>query len=165
MGLKDYIDDHIRDSQPSSISALAPYSAIILSIVLVVLFLIRFYILRSFLLPRLYGAKYTEMDYVNRRSFLNNHIAGATKLLLLIIGIYLLIGMDFGGAHFHSPFVHGSRVTMGDLLIIASQMLTGMFIFELIYHAKIPPVSVAHHIGGIMVGQVAVTMSVKGDQV
>ena len=165
MGIKDYIDDHIRDSQPSSISALAPYSAIILSIVLVVLFLIRFYILQSFLLPKLYGSKYTEMDDANRRSFLNHHISGATKLLLIVIAIYPLIAVDFGGAHFHSPFVHGSRVTMGDLLIIATQMLTAMFIFELIYRVKISPVSVAHHIGSIMVAQVAVTISVKGDQV
>jgi hypothetical protein len=53
---------------------------------------------------------------------------------------------------------------MGDLLLIAAQMLTGMFIFELIYRVKISPVSVAHHIGSIMVAQAAITISVKGDR-
>ena len=91
MVLQGHIYDHIRNSPPSSISALAPYSAIILSVVLVVLFLIRFYILQSFLLPKLYGSKYTEMDHAIQRSFLNHHISGATKFLLLIIAIYPLI--------------------------------------------------------------------------
>ena len=156
------IGDHIRHSPPSSISALAPYSALILSIVLVVLFLIRFYVLQSFLLPKLYGSKYTQLDDTNQRSFLNHHIAGATKIIILIIAVYPFGSVAFGGAHFHSPFAHGSRVTMGDLLLISAQMLTGMFIFELIYRVKISPVSVAHHIGSIMVAQAAITISIEG---
>jgi len=65
----------------SSISVFAPYSALILSIVLVVLFLIRFYILQRFLLRKLYGSKYTQLNDVEQRSFINHHIAGATNLL------------------------------------------------------------------------------------
>ena len=52
---------------------------------------------------------------------------------------------------------------MGDLLLICAQMLTAMFIFELLSRVKILPVSVAHHIGSIMVAQAAITISVKGD--
>ncbi|KAF8903665.1 hypothetical protein CPB84DRAFT_1773855 [Gymnopilus junonius] len=40
-------------------------------------------------------------------------------------------------------------------------MLTGMFIFELIYRVKISPVSVAHHIGSILVAQAAITISIR----
>jgi len=165
MGRADEISEHIKQSPVSSISDLAPYSALILSLVLIVLFLIRFYILQRFLLQKLHGSKYTELDDASQRSFLNHHISGATKILILIIALYPFGSVAFGGARFHTPFVHGSRVTMGDLLLIAAQMLTGMFIFELIYRVNISPVSVAHHIGSIMVAQAAITISVKGDEV
>ena len=153
---------HIRQSPVISISELAPYSALILSVVLVVLFLIRFYILQCFLLEKLHGSTYTQLDDVNRRSFLNHYIAAATKLTILIIALYPFASVTFGSANFHTPYIQGSRVTMGDLLLIAAQMLSGMFIFELIYRVKISPVSVAHHIGSIMVAQAAITISLQG---
>ena len=117
---------HIRHSPVTSISELAPYSALILSIVLVVLFLIRFYILQRFLLEKLHGSTYTQLDDATRRSFLNHYIAGATKLTILIVALYPFASVTFGTANFHTPYVHGSRVTMGDLLLVAAQMLTGM---------------------------------------
>ena len=156
------IGAHISHSPATSISKLAPYSALILSIVLIVLFLIRFYVLQRFLLEKLHGSIYTQMDDLNRRSFLNHYIAGATKLAILIIAVYPFGSVAFGTANFHTPYVRGSRVTMGDLLLIAAQLLSAMFIFELIYRVKISPVSVAHHIGSIMVAQAAITISIEG---
>lgn len=50
---------------------------------------------------------------------------------------------------------------MGDILVICSQMLVAMFIFELIYRVKISPVSVVHHLGSILVAQAAITISVQ----
>ena len=158
------IGAHIRHAPISSISNFAPYSALILSIVLVVLFLIRFYILQLFLLEKIYGEKYTQLGDVSRRSFLNHHIAGATKIAILVFAVYPFGSVAFGSADFHTPYVHGSSITMGDLLLIAAQMLTGMFIFELLYRVKVSPVSVAHHIGSIMVAQAAIAISVKGDR-
>ena len=152
---------HIRDSPVTSVSKLAPYSALILSIALVVLFLIRFYILQR-LLEKIHGSIYTQMDDSARRSFLNHYIAGGTKLTILIISLYPFVSVTFGTANFDTPYAHGSRVTMGDLLLIAVQTLTGMFIFELIYRDKISPVSVVHHIGSIMVAQAAITISLEG---
>ena len=154
---------HIRHSPVTSISGLAPYSALILSIVLVVLFLIRFYILQRFLLEKLHGSTYTQLDDATRRSFLNHYIAGATKLSILIIALYPFASVTFGTADFHTPYFRNSKVTMGDLLLIAAQMLTGMFIFELIYRVKISPVTVFHHIGSIMVAQAAIAISIKGE--
>ena len=155
---------HIKHSPVTSISELAPYSALILSIVLVVLFLIRFYILQRFLLEKLHGSTYTQFDDVTRRSFLNHYIAGATKLTILIIALYPFASVTFGTANFHTPYAHGSRVTMGDLLLIAAQMLTGMFVFELIYRVNISPVTVFHHIGSIIVAQTAISISIKGER-
>ena len=155
---------HIRHTPTTPISKLAPYSALILSIVLVILFLIRFYILQRFLLEKLHGSTYTQMDDITRRSFLNNYIAGVTKIVIFIIAFYPFVSVAFGTATFPTPYAQGSSVTMGDLLLIAAQMLTGMFIFELIYRVKISPVSVAHHIGSILIAQAAIAISVKGDQ-
>ena len=161
--MKSNFGAHIKQSPAISISELAPYSALILSIVLVVLFLIRFYILQRFLLEKIHGSTYTQLDDATRRSFLNHYIAGATKLSILIVGLYPFASVTFGTANFHTPYIQGSRVTMGDLLIIAAQMLSGMFIFELIYRVNISPVTVFHHMGSIMVAQAAITISIKGE--
>lgn len=155
------IDHHIRVFPVGSISFLAPYTGLILSVVLLVFFLIKFYILELFLLQKIYGEKYTNLDEINRRGFVNHHIAGATKIIILIVGVYPFFDVAFGDAGFHTPFMNGSKVTMGDILVVCAQMLIGMFIFELIYRVKISPVSVVHHMGSILVGQAAITISVS----
>ena len=160
-----HLASHVENTPITPISKLAPYSALILSIVLVVLFLIRFYILQHFLLEKLHGPIYTQMNEITRRSFLNNYIAAATKIFILIIGLYPFASVAFGVANFSTPYILGSSVKMGDLLLIAAQILTGMFIFELIYRVNISPVSVAHHIGSIMVAQAAIAISIRGDRV
>ncbi|KAJ7662954.1 hypothetical protein B0H17DRAFT_1093040 [Mycena rosella] len=140
--LDSLIDHHIRKFPLTSISTLSPYTGLIISVVLLVFFLIKFYVLELFLLRRFYGAKYTDLDEINRRSFVNHHIAGGTKIIILIIAVYPFGDVAFGTAGFHTPVMQGSNVTMGDMLVISSQMLVGMFIFELIYRTKISPISV-----------------------
>ncbi|KAK7696915.1 hypothetical protein SLS64_014081 [Diaporthe eres] len=144
----------------TTISILAPFSALIMSIVFVVYFAIRFYILEGFLLKRIYGATYTTMDETVRRGFVNHHIAGGTKILILVAAIYPFISVVFGTATFHTRFSGTtSPVMMGDILIVVSQMLMAMYIFELFYRPKISPVSVGHHAGTIMIGQSAIAIS------
>ncbi|KAE8368100.1 hypothetical protein BDV27DRAFT_154273 [Aspergillus caelatus] len=141
------------------ISKLAPFSALIISIVLVVLFLARYYVLEGFLIKRIYGSIYTNLSEVNRRGFINHHIAGLTKILILIVAAYPFIEVVIGKSSFHTPYAHGSRVTMGDMLVVVSQMLIGMYAFELIYRTKLSPIAVLHHIGTIVIGQSAIAIS------
>ena len=68
---------------------------------------------------------------------MNHHIAGATKLLILIVAAYPFINVAFRYAVLNDPYARGSRVTMGDILVVCTQMLVGMYIFELIYRVKI----------------------------
>lgn len=144
------------------ISTLAPFSALIISVVLVVLFLVRFYILEGFLICRLYGSTYTGLSERNRRGFINHHISGFTKIIILIVAAYPFISVAFcPGASFQTPFVHRSKVTLGDILVVLAQMLIGMYIFELIYRAKLSPVAVMHHIGTIFIGQAAIAISLR----
>ncbi|KAJ7728135.1 hypothetical protein DFH07DRAFT_999071 [Mycena maculata] len=157
-------DNHIRKFPPTSISTLSPYTGLILSVVLLVLFLIKFYVLELFLLRKIYGTKYTKLDEVNRRGFVNHHIAGGTKMAILVIAVYPFGAVVFGKAGFHTPFAHGSTVTMGDILVVVAQMLVGMFLFELIYRTKISPISVVHHMASILVAQAAITISVSANK-
>ncbi|POS77282.1 hypothetical protein DHEL01_v204311 [Diaporthe helianthi] len=145
----------------TTISKLAPFSALIMSIVFVVYFILRFYLLEGYLLKRLYGATYTTMDETVRRGFVNHHIAGGTKIFILIAAIYPFISVVFVTSNFHTRISASSPVTMGDILIVVSQMLIAMYIFELFYRPKISPVSVGHHVGTIMIGQSAIAISLE----
>lgn len=113
---------HVTRVPLQTISRLAPFSALIISIIFINYFIIRFYILEKFLLRKLYGKIYTRMDDVTRRGFVNHHIAGATKILILIMAAYPFVDVAFGTANFHTPFAGSRYVTMGDVLIIVAQM-------------------------------------------
>jgi hypothetical protein len=123
-------------------------------------------------MPRLYGKPYTSMSIHDRRSFLNHHIAGSVKILILILAAYPFISVAFGTSDFHTSFVHMPRhsqadnddVTMGDVLVVAAQMLVAMYVFELFYRDKISPVSVAHHIGTILIAESAIAISLGRSQ-
>ncbi|KAM3080293.1 hypothetical protein ACMFMF_003703 [Clarireedia jacksonii] len=152
---------HVTHVPLQSISRLAPFSALIISIIFVNYFLIRFYILEGFLLQLVYGKTYTQMDETTRRGFVNHHIAGVTKFLILILAAYPFIDVAFGSATFHTPFAGSKHVSQGDILIIAAQMLIAMYVFELFYRPKISPVSVGHHVGTILIGQSAIAISLN----
>lgn len=129
--------------------------------IFVIYFLIRFYILEGFLLKNLYAKVYTQMDETTRRGFVNHHIAGSTKILILISAAYPFIHVAFGNATFHNPFAGCKFVTQGDVFIVAAQMLIAMYVFELFYRPKISLVSVGHRIGTILIGQSAIAISLN----
>ncbi|KAJ8062856.1 hypothetical protein OCU04_008110 [Sclerotinia nivalis] len=152
---------HITKVPLETISKLAPFSGLILSLILILYFLIRYYLLEPIILPRLYKSTFTSMPLGSplRLGFINHHIAGLTKLLILLLAAYPFISVTFLTASLHTPFAKGSQVTMGDILIVAAQMLIAMYIFELLYRPKISPVSVGHHVGTILIGQSAIAIS------
>jgi len=88
-------DQHIKNVPLTPLSILSPYSALILSIVLVILFLIKQYIFDAFLLRWLYREKYTALNDVARRGFVNHHMAGGMKALILVVGVYPFIDVAF----------------------------------------------------------------------
>lgn len=151
----------IQHKPLESISVLAPFSALIISIILVILFLIRFYVLEAFLIKWLYGPIFTNLSEVNRRGFINHHIAGVTKIIILAMAAYPFLCVTFGKSTFHTPYSGSHTVTMGDMLIVVAQMLIAMYIFELLYRVKLSPVAVLHHIGTILIGQSAIAISLR----
>lgn len=150
---------HVVHLENSYVSKLASYAGIILLVWLVIIFLLRMYVFEGFLLKRLYRTTYTQMNDTVRRGFVNHHVAGSIKIVLLVTAIYPFIAVAFGHANMRAPIVPHSRVTMGDMLVVCSQLFIGMYVFELFYRTKISPVSVLHHIGAILIAQSAVMMS------
>ncbi|CAG7920423.1 unnamed protein product [Penicillium olsonii] len=154
-------DLSLKSKEFGPISVLAPFSALIISIILIIIFLVRYYVLEGFLIGRLYGTTFTRMTELNRRGFINHHIAGFTKILILIVAAYPFISVTFCKGLFQTPFSPGSPVTLGDILVVSAQMLMAMYIFELIYRIKLSPIAVLHHIGTILIGQTAIAISLK----
>ena len=152
-------DEHIRREPVSILSFLSPYSGLILAIVLIILYLVKQYLLESFLLRKCYGAYFTDLNESNRRGFVNHHVAGAVKLIILCAGVYPFVSVAFRNAILRTPYAHGSKVQMGDVLVVAAQILSGMYVFELVYRVRISYVSAMHHIGAILVAQAVIAIS------
>jgi hypothetical protein len=157
--LLDVRGPHVTQVPLQSISSLAPFSALILSIICISYFLIRYYVLEGFLMEKLYGKIYTSMDETTRKGFVNHHIAGTTKIIILIVAAYPFIDVAFVHSTFHTPFAGSKFVTQGDILLVVAQMLIGIYIFELFYRTKVSPISVGHHIGTILIGESAIAIS------
>lgn len=151
---------HIDDLVDESISVLAPYSAMILTVIVVVVFAYRLYFIEKFLMnTKLYRAKYWALSEDQRRSLVNHHVAGTCKIILFITAAYPFLSIAFGRLNPHSPYIHGSKVTLGDVMIVCSNLFTVMYIFELFYRVNVSYISAAHHIGAIVIAQTAVAIS------
>jgi hypothetical protein len=105
---------HVVDLVNEAISQLAPFSALILTIILVIFFLVRYYLFESWLMQKCYGAKYRNLNEVNRRGFVNHHIAGLAKITMLIAGSYPFLDVAFGTATVHTLYPGSKVVTLGD---------------------------------------------------
>jgi hypothetical protein len=154
---------HISDLPNEPVSFLAAYAGIILTCILIILFLARHYLLEAWLLPRCYKETYRRLlqDERQRRGFVNHHLAGFIKVVLLLVTAYPYIDVTFGSATLHTPMAPGSRVTMGDFLIVVSELFIAMYVFELLYRSELSPVAVLHHIGAVVIAQSAIALSLQ----
>lgn len=141
------------------LSDLLGYSGIILTAILALLFLIRHYLFEQFLFPRFYRRIWSKMEPETQRGFTNHHIGMGIKLFTLFVGAYPWVHILFGNADFQTPMAKHSNVSMGDLLLILTQLFCSMYIFELLFRSKISPISVAHHIGAILIAQTGTVLS------
>lgn len=93
---------------------------------------------------------------------MNHHIGGMIKIMLLIVGAYPWTHVLFvGDEDFDTRMSHGSRVTMGDLLLVLTQLFCSMYVFELLIRVKLSPIAMAHHVGAVIIAQVAVALSLR----
>ena len=128
---------------------------------MVVFFFARYYLLEGFILPRIYGHIYKNLNETNRRGFVNHHLAGAAKIFLCFFTAYPFMSVAFGNANFNTPLHAHSAVTMGDAMIVSSQIFVGMYMTELLFRSKLSPVAVGHHVGAIVITQAAIAISLN----
>ncbi|OCL08577.1 hypothetical protein AOQ84DRAFT_38265 [Glonium stellatum] len=152
---------HLAYLRNGLVSKLAQFSGLILTIVMVMFFFVRYYLLEGFLLPRVYGHIYRNLNETNRRGFVNHHLAGAAKILLCFFTAYPFLSVSFGSANFDTPLHKHSKVTMGDTMIVSSQIFVGMYLTELLFRSKLSPVAVGHHVGAIVITQAAIAISLN----
>lgn len=151
---------HLVYLKNSTVSNLVPYTQLILTIILVVMFLIKYYLFEKFLTKKLYGVHYTKLNERNRRGFINHHIAGIIKILCLVIGCVPVLGVTFGKLTLQNGFWGSHMVTNGDILVVLSEMIVAMYTFELLYRTELSYVAVAHHIGAVVICQTGVACTV-----
>lgn len=154
---------HFADIINQLISGIAPYSGLILTIAACILAVIRLYLL-DLIIPKVYSPQIIRsLSDGQRRSFINHHVAAGTKIVLLIITAYPFLAIFAGHKTPHTAFAKGTSTTLGDVMIVSSQIFTVMYIFELFYRDKVSPISCAHHVGAIIITQAAVAMSINFD--
>jgi hypothetical protein len=152
---------HIATLPNEAISFLTPYSGLLLTLWLVVLFSIKRYAL-ELIFPRIYPQTYKGMDDGLRRGFLVHHISAGTKVVLLIVGAKPFSDVVFGHSTLGDRFSHlHARPTMGDILLVLTQLFVALYVFELLIRKAPSPIAVLHHAGAIIIAQSAVVLSLR----
>ncbi|KHN94561.1 uncharacterized protein MAM_07616 [Metarhizium album ARSEF 1941] len=155
---------HVEKLVNQLVSQIAPFSGLILTIAACVVAAVRIYLLDAVVIPRVYSpAVVKDLSAAQRRSFVNHHVAAGSKILLILVTAYPLFAILVGHGAPHTPLAPGSSATLGDVLIVSSQIFTVMYVFELFYRDTISPIAFAHHVGAIVVAQSAVAMSINFD--
>lgn len=158
--IQKHLEAHFSRMGDQSISKLLPYTGLITVVTCVVIFMVRLYIFEP-VAKKYYHEKYTCLDEVQRRSFINHHVAGSIKIFLVIFAAYPFIAVMSGAKSLHSPVSHHSHITVGDMLIITDEVFCSMYIFELFYRAQVSYISAAHHIGAILIAQSATVLALS----
>jgi hypothetical protein len=155
---------HFAAFPSERISVLAPYSGLILTICLVILYTVKRYLLETFLFPKVYKDTYLRMDNNIKRGFLVHHLSASTKILLLCVGFKPFIDVVFGHSALDDGYTKGyDTPTTGDVLLVTCQLFVALYLFELMVRKAPSPIAVAHHVGAVLIGQSAIALSLRTD--
>lgn len=153
---------HLSHLHDNSVSKLIPFGGLILTVACVVVALIRLYALEPFCVWY-YGSSFTKLHDIQKRSFVNHHVSGLVKIVLLITAAYPFFAVVAGTSNLHSSFAGSKIVKMGDVLLIISEIFCVMYIFELFYRHSVSAISASHHIGAIVITQAAIVLGYSED--
>ncbi|UPL00493.1 hypothetical protein LCI18_011427 [Fusarium solani-melongenae] len=122
-------------------------------------------VLERWVLPRVYGTLWEELSLGHnerrRRSFTYLHLGVVIMLTLMIFGAYPVFDFLVGHARLSSNFMGSRRsnITYGDYLFTLSQIYSAYYLFEMCFRTRFAsPISIAHHIGVLIVIQVALAL-------
>jgi hypothetical protein len=162
---KPHYIPHFATIPNEYISILTPYSGLLMTLWLVILFTVKRYVLEP-TFPRIYGQTFLSMNDGLRRGFLVHHVSAGVKILLLIVGAKPFCDVVFGHSTLHSSFSRHtqSHPTMGDILIVLTQLFVALYIFELLIRKSPSPIAVLHHTGAVLIAQSAVALSLDTER-
>lgn len=156
---------HFASIPNEAISFLTPYSGLLLTLWIVILFSLKRFLLEIYVFPRCYRRTWRSMDDSSRRGFLVHHVSAGTKVVLLIVGAKPFSDVVFGKSALHDGYTkYHDRPTMGDVLLVLTQLFVALYIFELLIRKSPSPIAVAHHVGAIVIAQAAVALSLRLDK-
>lgn len=146
------------------ISRLAPFSGLILTITAVAVYFIRVNLFEKWLMhATFYEKKYHVLNEVQKRSFVNHHVSVLLKVTLVIVAAYPFLQVFCVHGTFQqlieSEDPDAVMVSIGDLLIVSSNIFTVMYIFELFYRSNVSLISSAHHVGAVVIAQTAIAIT------
>ena len=96
------------------ISPLVPFAGIILVSALVVFFLVGAVGFGEHLIPSVYGPIYSQLNFNQKRGFVNHHVAAVAKIIMLAVGGYPFFAIVAGRATLQTIMPGPMKVTMGD---------------------------------------------------
>ena len=105
---------YVTELVNQEISPLIPYAGIILVTSLVVFFLVGSIGFDRFLIPRMYGPIYKQLNFNQRRGFVNHHVAALAKIVMLVVGAYPFFAVVASTATLHTLMPGSKTVTTGD---------------------------------------------------
>ncbi|KAK7748242.1 hypothetical protein SLS62_008794 [Diatrype stigma] len=167
--------------QNDGLSDLLPWSAFIFS-VCAIWIVGTCYLSERVLFDAVYRDTYRKLVDVarvdghdrRRRSFVYHHVAFAFKMLLLCVLAYPTLRLICPGpAGFHTPLGTGVRMgvgvgeaehrpTIGDILLVGSQLYCAYYTWELCYRAGLASyISILHHVVLLIIAQLGMALSAR----
>ncbi|KAF1962219.1 hypothetical protein CC80DRAFT_399744 [Byssothecium circinans] len=122
--------------------------------------LIKQYALEGYLIRKreLYKQTWARINHRDQRTLVNHHLSLGVKIIILLIAIVPFMFIVAGHEFAYSPIPH-SRISVGDMMFIVSNMYTAMYTFELCYRTGISPIAWLHHTGTAVMAQYALVLS------
>ncbi|EGU80876.1 hypothetical protein RAB80_016886 [Fusarium oxysporum f. sp. vasinfectum] len=152
----------IQIIENNPLSHLLPYGSLILTTSIICIVLLT-NCLERWILPAVYKdicqTFERTKDERRRRSFVYFHVGSIILFCVLCSGCYPMMYFLIGDAKFSTPFTKGSSVTIGDSLLVLSEVYSSYYIFEICFRTKFAsPLSIAHHTGLLVITQTALSL-------
>ncbi|RGP58961.1 hypothetical protein FSPOR_11670 [Fusarium sporotrichioides] len=152
----------IQTLENNPISPLLPYGSLILACSIVGIALIA-NCLERWILPCIYKRVYRALEFGRderrRRSFAYFHVGAFILISLMMSTAYPMMDFLAGDAVLSSPLVKGGSVTVGDNLLVSTEIYCAYYLFEMCFRTKFASyISIAHHIGLLVIAQTALSL-------
>jgi hypothetical protein len=161
-GCKAFLSEDVYFAHPHYygdcvlITRLGSFMAPAIASLLITFFVLDRYVLQAFVLPALYGTKYTKMETRFQRIFSITHLDWIVRLISLSTVSKGVFEVVFGGRHWSDSYFADPSIThatLGDVASVAMYLVCAFKTFELLRAQDLKLLIVLHHVGTIVMIQ------------